>query len=646
MGRRRVAAGMVAMWCTICVPAAAAQERTEVRVASGADDARLVASSYVSLLAPAPRDFGPRPPACDRIGYLRLRSAKGPADFRDADAILVGMPGLTGGGTLMDRIGRNAIRRAEAMGRHIEFWSLDRRSNCLEDHRGLLAARRTGDPLLAAQYYFKGRAIDGHRYAGQPDAAGKAFLSHIGLAQTLRDMMAVIAQVPAQDRARKVLCGGHSLGSRLAGAFAKWDFDGDPATTADAGYRQCAALFSIDQRLREETSLEALTAAFPALGLTTATGPLGAAPYADTLADPLLALGVATVAAQVAPDAESRLAEQLPRDGTIELLLRALLSPDAASFAAGSRQLRDFRLTNLGVFGAIYDDNSQGLGLLKVSLGTFAGGPVNHRDFPTPTGTPNLDGLAGGNALVAPARTRAEGGPLYGWTPFDAITDGSAAIRDSDGNEYTRSASEVTDIRDFTRLAAESPVDFWEWYFPTRIATEAIAETAGDRSGDLANARYDGVSRLPALYIDAGEGIERSGTTPSGGPGTRRVVLAGYNHIDPSTASYQQPGGRPEIGSLELARFTASTAPAPTRPRVCAHGSRVVRVRVRRRDRVRRVVATVGRQHVGTSRTRRVRIRFAGLQAGRVTVRLTIRVRRAGKARRVEQRRVVRTCRA
>ena len=403
---------------------------------------------------------------------------------------------------------------------------------------------------------------------------------------------------------------------------------------------------SIDQRLREEVSLEALTAALPQLGLTTASGPVGAvAPYADILADPLLALGVAT---DVAPDAESRLAEHLPRGGTIELLLRALLSPDAVSFATGTRQLRELRLTNLGAIGAIYDDNSQALGLLKVSLGAFAGGPARRREFPTPTGTSNIGGFVGGNTLVAPAQTRAEGGALYGWAPFDVVADGATAPRDTEGRAYTTSASEVTDIRDFARLAAESPADFWEWYFPTRIATEAIAETAGDRSGDLANARHDGVSKLPALYLDAGEGIEGHGNMPSGPKGTRRVVLSGYNHIDPSTAAYEQPGGRPEAGSLELARFAAATTPPPgiSGPRVCARGSRILRLRLGRGDRVVQVVAKVGRRRVGTSRTRLVRIRLTGLRTGRVTVRLKVRVRHAGATRRVIQRRVIRTCRA
>ena len=56
--------------------------------------------------------------------------------------------------------------------------------------------------------------------------------------------------IPGQPRrARKVICGGHSLGGPLTAAFASWDFDGDPATRSDAGYKQCAGLVGLDTTL-------------------------------------------------------------------------------------------------------------------------------------------------------------------------------------------------------------------------------------------------------------------------------------------------------------------------------------------------------------------------------------------------------------
>src|SRR5205085_5650 len=76
------------------------------------------------------------------------------------------------------------------------------------------------------------------------------FLSHVGLEQTARDEYTVITRgMPYKLRRRKVFCGGHSLGGPLTAAFADWDFDGNPKTTRDAGYNQCAAYFALDTRL-------------------------------------------------------------------------------------------------------------------------------------------------------------------------------------------------------------------------------------------------------------------------------------------------------------------------------------------------------------------------------------------------------------
>src|SRR6185436_1318509 len=56
--------------------------------------------------------------------------------------------------------------------------------------------------------------------------------------------------IPDRDvRREKVFCGGHSLGGPLTAAFADWDFDGDPQTKADAGYKQCAGFFGLDTSL-------------------------------------------------------------------------------------------------------------------------------------------------------------------------------------------------------------------------------------------------------------------------------------------------------------------------------------------------------------------------------------------------------------
>ena len=74
-----------------------------------------------------------------------------------------------------------------------------------------------------------------------------------------------------------MICGGHSLGGPLTAAFASWDFDGDPATRRDAGYKQCAGLVGLDTTLALGGGVGA--AAPPLGGLGGAVG--GAAPYVE-----------------------------------------------------------------------------------------------------------------------------------------------------------------------------------------------------------------------------------------------------------------------------------------------------------------------------------------------------------------------------
>ena len=54
--------------------------RTERLVRSTAPDAKIVRQSYVRIWAPLPDSAEPHPKACDYLGYLRYRHARGPAE--------------------------------------------------------------------------------------------------------------------------------------------------------------------------------------------------------------------------------------------------------------------------------------------------------------------------------------------------------------------------------------------------------------------------------------------------------------------------------------------------------------------------------------------------------------------------------------
>lgn len=546
------------------VTAAAAPDpaaRTELPVAS-ASPVTSVLETVVGLRIPLPDSIGPRPAACDRLGYLRWRHAAGPARSADADAVLVAQPGVFEGAAAFDTLARNTVEAAARDGRHIEFWALDRRSNCLEDHTGRLAGLAARDPHRAVDYYFRGAAVNGRTFAGYAPESTLGWLGRVGLAQTVRDQYDLLtAELPDPAvRARKVLCGGHSLGGLITGFFAEWDFAGV------AGRDQCAGYFALDSAVG--TSLSALSGLPDALlapaglgyGPTQAALASGALPR--TLALPAVInpetmnlLGIVGLAAAVAPAAESDLARYIPPNANQDATYRILLSRDVPTALTGTPSVRDFRVTNAAALGAFLDANSQPVSILKTGIGFFDGGPVVDKDFPPDTaalsaipGLRALAGMLGGDDPMA--ITGQPHGPLYTWRDYDEVA-GAPIPRGRDGRPFTTAADEVTSVHDLARSLAEHPLDFTEWYFPLKLTLD-IAQ-----SGAPEIARYrlhPGTSGAPIINLLGGAGIVVAG----GGYGAGETVVApGYHHLDVITAAAVQNGGGPELVSTNLARFAA-----------------------------------------------------------------------------------------
>ncbi|RPE37351.1 hypothetical protein EDD90_0180 [Streptomyces sp. Ag109_O5-1] len=340
-----------------------AAARTETAVASsGPVDG--VSESVVRVKVPLPASFGARPAACDWLSYLRYRATDGPTASADADRILVAQPGILEGAGAFDSVGRNTVARAVAQGRHIEFWALDRRSNCLEDHTGTAS----GDQHTAVDYYYRGMQVEGRTFAGYVGNDRLGWVAKLGIEQTVRDQYDLLtAELPDQGlRKRKVLCGGHSLGGVITGYFATADFDGDPATTADAGYNQCAGYFALDTTV--STTLGDLSGSMPddtnlpdvGLGYGVVQAGLDSGALSRTLSAPVLLnpetmnlLAIAGLGAVRDPDGEADLPSYLPSNTNIEATNRFLFSKDAATFLTGSPAVKDFRLTNAAVLGAL-----------------------------------------------------------------------------------------------------------------------------------------------------------------------------------------------------------------------------------------------------------------------------------------------------
>jgi hypothetical protein len=554
--RTRTASGascaLVLACLAVAPPVGAAAEerprRVEVPVATAAADARKVKESFVRIHDPLPASAGAHPEACDWISYLRFRSASGPRRSRDAEGVLAIIPGFLGGASSFDQVARNTVRAAAKRGTAIEFWALDRRSNCLEDHTGVEAAARAGDAALAYDYYWRSREVDGRTFGGFVSPSDAAWLREVGLERTMLDWLTVLREgIPGRrQRARKVICGGHSMGGPLTAAFSSWDFDGDPATTNDAGYSQCAGLVGLDTSLR--LTLPGNVLASPS-GVLLLAAIASGSPYVNTppLTPETVQLpAVFGVGAFHDPDATD-LIGSLPPSLGIDLAQRFLFSRDAAHFATGIPSIRDFTLTNELVLAGVFDDNSAPLFFLRASVGFPTGGPLVEKNFPAPDPTA---------ALPAEPST-----PLYAWQDYDEVEAGGAAVPlNGQGQPFTSRESEVSSVHELARTMFEAPANFIEQYFPTRLLTDL--RDAG--AGEIPNLAHDGPAKLPAIVVNAGDSADNTGEDagapyadepPNDRRLSRTVVVPGYNHLDVLTASRRQNDGRAEPTAEALARF-------------------------------------------------------------------------------------------
>jgi hypothetical protein len=546
---------------TAVTPGAQAQDaRTEtpVRTTAPADG---VTESMVRVKVPLPTSFGARPAACDWLSYLRYRSADGPAASADADRILVAQPGILEGAGAFDSVARSTVARAAEQGSHIEFWALDRRSNCLEDRTGIAS----GDQHTAVDYYYRGKQVAGRTFAGYVGNDRLGWMARLGIEQTVRDEYDLLAaELPDPSlRKDKVLCGGHSLGGVITGYFAAADFDGDRATTADAGYNQCAGYFALDTTV--STSLGDLSGSIPddtnlpdiGLGHGAVQAGLDSGLLPRSLSAPVLlnpetmtVLAIAGLGAVQAPGAEADLPRYLPANANIRTTNRFLFSRDAATFLSGTPALEDFRLTNEALLGTFMDDHSVPLAFLQSSVGFFDGGPVADKNFPAANGGDDRPGLFGTEYKAIPAQPD---GPLYTWRNYDRVGDpDDPGHRSADGTPFTSAAKEVTDIQELARSMAEQPLDFTEQYFPTKLVTDIQLSTSPQVKRLVVHP--EGLTANPTLTVLAGDGL-LAGRVPAD---LDPVVAEGYQHLDVLTAAPVQNNGRPEPVSHNLARFARS----------------------------------------------------------------------------------------
>lgn len=539
------------------VPAVArAGERVETPV-GGSSPITDVNESAVRVRVPLPASAGPRPEACDWLSYLRFRHKDGPASSADADRIMVAQPGVLEGAGAFDGVARNTIVEAAKKGKHVEFWALDRRSNCLEDGTGVRAGLAARDAHLAVDYYYRHKEVDGRRFAGYLSNDQVGFLQTVGLEQTVRDQYDLLArELPDQAlRKRKVLCGGHSLGGILTGYFAQWDFDGNRSTTSDAGYNQCSGYFALDTRI--STSLPGMDGQVPTelvplirfgaqavkIGLEYGVIPRTLSGPALINSETMNLLSIAGLAARLSPTGRSDLATYIPSSFNTDTTYRLLFSKDYPTFLKGSPTVKDFGFTNAAALGGLLDDNSEPLAFLQTSVGFFGGGRIVDKEFPLPNElSGGLGSLLGTEKKAIPDEPN---GPLYSWRNYDDV--GDLPHKSKDGKPFTTPAKEVTDIAQLARSLSEHPLDFTEHYFPTKLVTDIALAASPGIADDAVHS--GGIKANPTLNLEAGDGLGARNPQPGD------VIAPGYQHLDVLTASPVQNNGKPEPISLNLATF-------------------------------------------------------------------------------------------
>src|SRR5207244_10608023 len=131
----------------------------------------------------------------------------------------------------------------------------------------------------------------------------------------------------------------------------------NPNTIDDAGYNQCAGLVGFDTSVSIDGSSGGPGGPASPFDLA---GQSGAAPYIDAppLTPETIQLpSVFGLGAFYRPQ-RTHLLRKLPHSTNIDFSQRVLFSRDAANFATQMPSARDFTITNEGVLGGVFDDNS------------------------------------------------------------------------------------------------------------------------------------------------------------------------------------------------------------------------------------------------------------------------------------------------
>jgi len=553
-------------------------------------DAAVVMEEQV-IPAPLPAEWG-APAQCNEIRFLRFRpsdgstldpSNKAQANAATTDAMLVMLPGVLEGANGFEYIARQLVYTAKVKdGKNIEAWAVERRNNRLADlsclnyieeqaSKGQMTIDQAVDAFV--DYYYKGQTVNGKTSKGWLTNQDAPFLSEFGLKLDTEDVFKVIQTLvpdPAVRR-KKVFVGGHSMGGMMTSSFAGWDLDGNPATTDDAGYNNCAGMFGLDtamssiggvgddllglmpgsmqEEARNQTEEDYAKAI---AGLKDGSLPviLNSGPVLP--AESMALLEAIGMAAYFEPNNEDTYIRKVPFSDNMKLLLRFLSSKDNDTFMLGTPSVTDFRFTNEALLGNFFDDSFAPLGMILNSMGFLAGGPVVPKEFPLwPVGAiPGFGSSLGkGPYWIANDAGPADNlgtGPLYSWVNFDQIGNAASPdYKDTTGQTtYTTMQNEMTDVHDVARALFKGPECLTEWYFSLRLLTDLAASLMPWAPKYGINFLYgDKLKDMPQILFIASQGMIADFDI-NGIPGEKHLCQ-GYNHMDVLTASANTSTRRP-----------------------------------------------------------------------------------------------------
>ena len=176
-----------------------------------------------SVSPPNPITGDVTPPEYNKIMLLRYRQDTGDDPPRPVKAIFLYVMGWGAGASQIGLMAHDLIVMSKG---EVEVWSVDRRTNLLEDTWGMDVASAQKDPKIAYDYYFEGLPVNGRVFAGWVDAYSPklAMISEWGVDIAFEGIREIINQIPEENRKTNLFMGGHSQGARTVKMYAAYQF--------------------------------------------------------------------------------------------------------------------------------------------------------------------------------------------------------------------------------------------------------------------------------------------------------------------------------------------------------------------------------------------------------------------------------------